>query len=107
MGKDAPLVPVVTACHPPHWHCKFESHSLDHRSLMIPRCRAMQGRRLVFLCLVGLVGCASTDPTFQPMNVYTNEAEMKSEVLRYVGTGMPIDQAKEAMEKHGFTCSFG
>src|SRR5271165_5405127 len=63
---------------------------------------------LTFLAATFLCGCASF-PTLQPtarMDLSLDESSMRSEVLKYVKLGTPIEDAKKIMEQQGFSCSF-
>ena len=40
------------------------------------------------------------------MVLHLDEQEMKSEVLRHVAVGTPIDEAMKVMERHGFECCY-
>jgi hypothetical protein len=62
---------------------------------------------LLAIVLSGCVTLSSHEPAVKPMTLYRNEGEMRSEVLRHLKLGMPIEDAKTTMEAHGFTCSFG
>jgi hypothetical protein len=64
---------------------------------------------LVFslIFLLAMPGCKSIDSLgCESMSMTTDETAMRLEVLRYVSVAMPIEQAKEIMEKHGFKCSY-
>jgi hypothetical protein len=39
------------------------------------------------------------------MKLQFEKDAMRAEVLKYISTGMPIDNAKRIMEDSGFTCS--
>jgi hypothetical protein len=41
-----------------------------------------------------------------PMGLSLDTQEMKAEVLRHVGIGTPVEQAKKVMESHGFECRY-
>jgi hypothetical protein len=62
---------------------------------------------LLVVFVLALSGCMSIGSrNSDPMKMSCNEAEMRSEVFRFISVGLPIEEAKEIMEKHGFDCSF-
>lgn len=60
----------------------------------------MRAAATALLCLT-LAGCVSLS-SHQRMPLHTDAAAMREEVLKHVSIGMPLEEAKRAMEAHGF-----
>ena len=68
--------------------------------------------RSVFVSVFSIVafwscGCRVPQPPSAPpgsMPLYLDEDRMRTEVLQHVQIGMPVDDAKKVMERHGFEC---
>jgi hypothetical protein len=59
---------------------------------------------------VFFAGCGTSSnflTSAQRMELHTDEAAMRAEVLQHVQPGMPVEEAKRTMERHGFKCSYG
>ena len=65
---------------------------------------------VIVFTVLAASGCAtlsSSVETAPAMKLYLDDDAMKAEVLQYVRPGMPVEEARELMEKNGFQCYYG